>query len=144
MLGEWNMKYVLVGQREEKMDSLREYQTMDDMDAYTSSFKDEEELNREYPDYQKIEIIGWNDAGKSFYHYPIYYKDTRNDYIDILLGYITEEQKQMAEQYQAEHSTYQYTEYWLRNMSSSNFRNLVNIYDKKYHFSEQKSVEKNK
>ena len=53
MLGEWNMKYVLVGQREEKMDSLREYQTMDDMDAYTSSFKDEEELNREYPDYQK-------------------------------------------------------------------------------------------
>ena len=70
MLGEWNMKYVLVGQREEeKMDSLREYQTMDDMDAYTSSFKDEEELNREYPDYQKIEIIGWNDAGKSFYHY---------------------------------------------------------------------------
>ena len=58
------MKYVLVGQREEKMDSLRECQTMDDMDAYTSSFKDEEELNREYPDYQKIEIIGWNDAGK--------------------------------------------------------------------------------
>ena len=50
----------------------------------------------------------------------------------------------MAEQYQAEHPTYQYTEYWLRNMSSSNFRNLVNIYEKNIISLNKNLLKKNK
>lgn len=138
------MKYMLVGQKENKMDSLAVYSSMDDMDKYTSSFKDVNELVEKYPEFKEFEIISVDDDGKQISNLSVYYHDTRNEYVKTLLNYILEEQKQAAKFYNMEHPTYQYTEYWLQNMSSLNFRTLVHMYDEKYHFSEQKSIEKNK
>ena len=138
------MKYMLVGQNDNRMESLMTYASLDDMDKYTSSFQSANELTEKFSKFDKFEIISVDDEGKQVNNFSVYYHDTRAGYVKTLMNYILEEQKQAATFYKTEHPTYQYTEYWLQNMSSLNFRNLVRMYDQKYHFSEQKSIEKNK